>query len=439
MIRKRPVNITASLAALALSACGVGAPSLEKTTSNAQNSSCRMDNCEVDIGSGREVADPGDGPVPTPVPPYVSGIPGCNVRWPGFPSSRPYATDQAAWLRQANRFGWSEAETTAFINFHHAPAGSVGLVYGTYTLDRMAIAAWRDVPRADLGWPALEDVPAMVRSAQAFARRMGYQAAIPTFEQADYGQGPVFGIHILATAAVEVVEVDICEVGYVDDDDVSGMFRAASDFAVRRGYDAGYPTFQRRYRPEGGINRAFDTIILFRSGYTHWRDVPDTSINPECGREGLTTCDGARCEPGLEAHWSPFTYTCRSPTPPPPCGGKRQECCSSNPRCEDGLACRSQGLFRPSICDVPPQPPTCGDGICSVLTSNETCSCEDCAGTWACRGCPDGRPSQEYEFCTVCPGDYVYGVTQSACDYDGARAAVQNAYANCQVSDGRCH
>jgi hypothetical protein len=56
---------------------------------------------------------------------------------------------------------------------------------------------WRDVPRAELGNPQIDDVPAMMRAANDYSSREGFAAGFPTFHQADYGQGVVYGIVLL--------------------------------------------------------------------------------------------------------------------------------------------------------------------------------------------------------------------------------------------------
>lgn len=366
-----------------------------------------------------------DAPTPTPTP-TPTPIPGCIQSYPSFASSKPYPTNHSDLLRGANRYAAGQNLPAAFLNFHTATYGA-GAVLGTFLLNRSVVAAWHDVTRAELGWPALEDVPAMMRASQIYARKYGYPAALPTFEQGKIGNDVVYGVSLLSASHAEVRAIDACELGYVDPADVGGVFRAANEYAKRAGYAAALPTFEFRTGP---FPAAMTTrVVLFRSGTVTWQDVFRGLIDPTCGNLGRPQC------PGCVAPLVVKNGSCYYWSPPPHCGSSGEDCCSGS--CDPGLVCRPPALFKANKCLEPPRVPRCGDGICDVLGGSETCACSDCTGSWVCvPGCPEGQFRSYYDFCTTCPGGYVTAVSQEACSRDAARQSVQSMYGNCSVVDG---
>lgn len=375
-------------------------------------------------------------PKPTPRPTPKPTPPPCSASYPSLASGKPYATDQATWLRWANRYGARQMYPGAFVNFHQADYGQ-GTVYGTFVLKPGSVALGRDVPRTDLGSPALEDVPAMMRQSQLYARSQGYPAALPTFEQAMYNGVVVYGVGLLASAAVEVRDIHRCELGYVDPGDVSAMFRTVNNYAVRAGYAGGFPTFE---------TSTVDRIVLFRPGTTIWRDVPEHEISEACGQASQHPCSSG-CAAGLELFhatgtwWQPFDeWFCAKKVEVPRCGQLYGFCCGGN-SCDPGLTCYAKTIFDDGRCAVPqtpPPPPRCGDGVCNILGGTEGCDCDDCKGTFSCASqCPSGQTAGVFDFCATCPGYYTYQATQTACSSDLARQAVQAMYANCTLISGQ--
>jgi hypothetical protein len=115
----------------------------------------------------------------------------------------------------------------------------------------------------------IENVPAVVRAANRWAAAQGLPAAIPTFEQADHGNGVVYGIWTLKPSAVTWRDVPLATIGAAGLDDVGAMMRGASDYAANNGFAGGYPTFEEANYGNGvvvGIN-------LLRPGAAIWRDV----------------------------------------------------------------------------------------------------------------------------------------------------------------------
>jgi hypothetical protein len=129
----------------------------------------------------------------------------------------------------------------AWPNFHEANYGD-GVVYGTMCLPS-ATVDWRDVPRSDYAVFQIEDVPAMFRGANDYAVANGYAAGIPNFHQADYGNGVVYGTFLVKQGKTDFLDVRAAELGVWDRRDVPRMFRAANDYAAAHGYAASFPTF----------------------------------------------------------------------------------------------------------------------------------------------------------------------------------------------------
>src|SRR5262249_37416857 len=146
-------------------------------------------------------------------------------------------------FREVQRYADVHGFFAGFPTFHQADYGD-GVVYGTILL-RDTEAAWRDVPRAEYGVFHIEDVPALFRAANAYAAGQGYAAAFPNCEQADHGQGVVYGTILMKPGTTEWRDVPRAELGVYHIEDVPGMMRAANDYAARNGFPAAFPTFNQ--------------------------------------------------------------------------------------------------------------------------------------------------------------------------------------------------
>ena len=365
-------------------------------------------------------------------------MPDCaGATFPSFASSRPYATDHAAWLRGANRYAGRVGAAAGYVNFHSANYGA-GEVFGTVLLGTTAVAFWTDVPASTLGGLAITDVPGLMRASQAYARARGYNAALPTFEEGIASGQKVYGISILSPAAIELREVDGCELGSPDWLDVSGVFKGAHAYAERNGYAGAIPTFERR-NPGGG--RVIFTLILLRGGHSEWSDVPEPELSLTCGDFGQDSCGWPYgCRAGLK---DVFPIGCARVREPPPCGGPGETCCTGRTCDNADLSCNYNGLFRPGICGAKPIEP-CGDGVC---TFSEACWCvSDCAAVPLCQPSPDFCDGDgtlaTYPFCSVCPseivGDHFTDHSVTACSEEKARKWLESQYVNCEIRDGAC-
>lgn len=170
-------------------------------------------------------------------------------------------------FREAHDWAGAHGYLSGWPNFHQANYGS-GTVYGTFLLPHGS-AQWRDVPRAQLGNAAIDDIGAMFRGANDYAVAQGFAAGLPNFHQADYGAGVVCGVFLVHQGLTEFRDVPASELGVWDRTNAPALLRAASDYAAREGFAAAFPTF---HLANGAAGLVFG-LILFKSGTVPWRDV----------------------------------------------------------------------------------------------------------------------------------------------------------------------
>ncbi len=171
-------------------------------------------------------------------------------------------------FREVQRYADVHGFFAGFPNFHEADYGD-GVVYGTILL-RDTEAEWRDVPRSEYNIFHIEDVPGLFRAADAYAGQQGYPAAFPNCEQADHGQGVVYGTILMKSGTTEWRDVLRSDLGDPDINDVPAMMRAANDYSAREGFAAGFPTFNQADHGAGVVYG----IVLLKPGISTWRDVP---------------------------------------------------------------------------------------------------------------------------------------------------------------------
>ncbi|WP_123534576.1 hypothetical protein [Halosimplex salinum] len=178
-------------------------------------------------------------------------------------------------FRQVHDYARHSGFLTGFPNFHQADYGQ-GVVYGTKLVPENS-GEYRDVPRTQLGSNlARQNVGDMVRAANSYAQANGYAGALPTFHEADHGNGVVYGLVLYDSPSAEFRDVPATELGNPDLKDVGATFRSANDYAGRQGYSAGFPTFhQANYGDGRGVVRG---VVLLRQGATDALDVPQTVL-----------------------------------------------------------------------------------------------------------------------------------------------------------------
>ncbi len=170
-------------------------------------------------------------------------------------------------FRETNDYAWAQRFLGGFPSFHQADYG-LGPVYGTFLLGSDA-ADWRDITAGDLGQPPGNDVPARFRASNDWASRNGYLTGFPNFHQADYGNGVVYGTILIKRGTGEVRDVLARQLGDPPGDDIEARFRATNDWAVRNGFAAGFPNF---HEADYGQGRVYGTVLL-SAGRVQWRDV----------------------------------------------------------------------------------------------------------------------------------------------------------------------
>jgi hypothetical protein len=118
-------------------------------------------------------------------------------------------------------------------------------------------------------------------------------SAIPTFEEADYGQGVVYGVTLLKPEAIEWRDVTKSELGGVDLSNFEGMFQAVNDYALSQGFAAAYPTFQEATGPSDTVYG----VVLIKPGFVDFEDVPAFTMN-QCTKVTIIVyrmdCTGAQ-------------------------------------------------------------------------------------------------------------------------------------------------
>ena len=146
-------------------------------------------------------------------------------------------------FRQVQRFASVHGFVGGFPNFHEASYGQ-GTVYGTELLST-TIAQGREVDRNVIGIYHIEDVPGLFRAANAYAVANGFAAAYPNCEQGSVSGQVVLGLILINSGAVEFRDVPRSTLGVSDLNDVPSMMRAAHDYAIANGFAGGFPTFNQ--------------------------------------------------------------------------------------------------------------------------------------------------------------------------------------------------
>ena len=158
-----------------------------------------------------------------------------------------------------------------FPNFHEADWGG-GLVFGSILL-HSGSAEWRDIFASDLGNPAsFED---RFRAVNDYASANGFASGYPTFHEADYGQGTVYGCILISGDAVEWRDVPVTELG-LPSGGIAPRFQAVHDYAYNNGFVGGFPNFHEADYGQGTVYGC----LLLKGPAAEWRDIP---VRDFCG------------------------------------------------------------------------------------------------------------------------------------------------------------
>jgi hypothetical protein len=192
--------------------------------------------------------------------------------WRDIPASElGNPTSPEARVRAVNDWASARGYVGAFPNFHQADYGH-GLVYGVLLIKRQA-GDWRDIPAAELNYPA--DFAARFRAVNDWAAAHGYLSGFPNFHEANYGQGVVYGAVLLKRETADWRDLRGSELGNPSGSEA--RFRAVNDWANGHGYVSGYPNFHQI-----GAGLRYGAILL-KQGAGEWQDVPAVSLGNPTG------------------------------------------------------------------------------------------------------------------------------------------------------------
>lgn len=232
-----------------------------------------------------------------------------NSEMPAIVQPNNVKTDTFTKLFKAvNRWATKHGYIGAFPNFHKANTAE-GLVYGTILLKPEA-GEFKDIPASEIGHPQSRE--ARFRAMHDYAHTHGlvmegfggfppkpkfsyvYAAALPTFFEADYGQGTVYGAILLKRSAVVWKDISAADLGNpVTPED---RFRAVNDYASRIMMMDGYaeaglvnpiPKFSPAY--VGGFPNFYEAVhdqkkvygtIFINKDYADWRDIRYEELFP---------------------------------------------------------------------------------------------------------------------------------------------------------------
>jgi hypothetical protein len=166
-------------------------------------------------------------------------------------------------IRRIDDYAQLNGFAGGFPNFNEADHGQ-GLVYGSVLL-RPGASEGREVPAADLGGP--DGFQQRFRAVQDFATANGFVGGFPNFNEADHGQGLVYGCVLVTAAAGEWRDVPAAELGNASG--IAPRFRAVQDYATANGFVGGFPNFNEADYGQGLV---YGCVLVKAAG--EWRDVP---------------------------------------------------------------------------------------------------------------------------------------------------------------------
>ncbi|SFR43242.1 hypothetical protein SAMN04487947_1370 [Halogeometricum rufum] len=185
-----------------------------------------------------------------------------------------YSPSAPAFLQAAHRYAERSGYVGAFLNFHRASYPGRGLVYGTNFL-RHASAEFRSVPPQEYNQWGIDrnDVQAVFRAVDDYARRNGYPAGFPNYKTSLTFSGD---ITLLKPGSVVDRDVPTYILGNVKYHDIAGTFTEVADYANRHGFPAAFPNFHRATYSGGEVCG----VKLLRPGHVTWKDVSGSTYFP---------------------------------------------------------------------------------------------------------------------------------------------------------------
>lgn len=142
-------------------------------------------------------------------------------------------------MAYATKYGFGAGIPT----FHVGTNPKTGeILYGTVLIPKNYVE-FKDIPRSELGNVDATNFQERVRQAMTWATNHGYAAGIPTFFEADYGRGTVYGVILVKAGRATFFDLQKRYVRKFAYSDTGEWARVATDFARQRGYIGAFPTY----------------------------------------------------------------------------------------------------------------------------------------------------------------------------------------------------
>ena len=135
-----------------------------------------------------------------------------------------------------------------------------------------AAASSLDIPASEIPFT---DIPSRFRAVNDWAIKHGYFSGYPNFHQTfNHGlQETVYGTILIKKGAASSFDIPASEIPFTD---IPSRFRAVHDWAVKHGYEAGYPNFHQAFNHD--IQQTVYGTILIKKGYAVHRDIRASEI-----------------------------------------------------------------------------------------------------------------------------------------------------------------
>jgi hypothetical protein len=107
---------------------------------------------------------------------------------------------------------------------------------------------------------AFDHLPALFRAIHTNAQKVGMASGYPTFVSRQQQAGWVLQCVFLPLENVEIRNLSVSQLAPAGPGDVPSLFRAIHDYAVKNGFEGGYPTFapSSEDRPSSG----YDCVLI---------------------------------------------------------------------------------------------------------------------------------------------------------------------------------
>src|SRR5687767_14887219 len=118
------------------------------------------------------------------------------------------------------------------------------------------------------------DIRDRLRKSQTFAKAQGFVAGFLTFYEGDQEVKIANGVILFNSNCCKVENIPANELGEPDESDISGRFQAITEYALRNGFAAGFPTFRETIR-RGNLTYG---AVLIDSSVAESREIPVSQV-----------------------------------------------------------------------------------------------------------------------------------------------------------------